>query len=341
MSATKTVLVTGGAGYIGSHTVVELLDDDYEVVVIDDLRNSSAKALEAVAAITGRRPTFYEADVADRSALASIFESHRIDGVIHFAGLKAVGESVDEPLMYYRVNLDSTLTLLEVMKAADVGTMVFSSSCTVYGEAEVVPVTEEAPLGANSPYGNTKLFIEHILEDTAASDDRWRIALLRYFNPVGAHPSGLIGEDPAGIPNNLMPYVMQVAVEKLERVRVFGNDYNTVDGTGVRDYIHVVDLARGHLAALQRLDAVHGCHAYNLGTGIGTSVLEVIAAASEAVGKEIPYEIVPRRSGDVEEVYADPTKARQELNWVAEHRIQAMVADHWNWQSNNPDGYGA
>lgn len=340
MSAERTVLVTGGAGYIGSHTAVELLEADYDVVIVDNLDNASSKSIDAVAAITGRRASFYELDVADADALGQVFADHDIDGVIHFAGLKAVGESVEKPLQYYRTNLGSTMTLLEVMEAAEVHTLVFSSSATVYGNAKVVPVDETAPLGTTNPYGATKLMIEDILRDVAASDPKWRFALLRYFNPVGAHPSGLIGEDPKGIPNNLMPYVMQVAVEKLDKLRVFGDDYDTPDGTGVRDYIHVVDLARGHLAALDRLKRDPGAHVYNLGTGIGTSVLDVLRAAETAVGRKIPYEIVGRRSGDVASLYADPALARQELNWAAEYRIDDMVRDHWNWQSRNPDGYG-
>ena len=339
MADKKTILVTGGAGYIGSHTCVELLEANFDVVAVDNLVNGSIRALDAVARITGTAPEFYELDVADRSALEDVFAAHSIDGVIHFAGLKAVGESVREPVRYYRVNIGSTLALLEVMAAHAVDTFVFSSSATVYSTTATVPLSEGAPTGPINPYGQTKLMIEQILADAVASDPACRVGLLRYFNPVGAHPSGIMGEDPAGLPNNLMPYVMQVAVGKLDELEVFGDDYDTPDGTGVRDYIHVVDLARGHVAALRRLAEVGGLHTWNLGTGNGISVMEIIAAASRAVGHDIPYRIVGRRSGDTDVSYADATKAAEELNWRAERTIDNMVDDHWNWQRQNPDGY--
>ena len=335
----RTILVTGGAGYIGSHACVTLLDAGHEVVVIDNLANSSAKSLDAIAAITGRRVDFYERDLTDDGALDELFENHPIDSVMHFAGLKAVGESVDEPARYWRTNVLSSLNLVEAMARHDVWTLVFSSSATVYGAAETMPLVESAPLGATNPYGNTKLVIEQLLGDVAASDARWRIALLRYFNPVGAHDSGLIGEDPQGIPNNLMPYVMQVAVGKRDVLPVFGNDYPTPDGTCIRDYIHVMDLVGGHLAALDYLDHTTGCEPFNLGTGTGTSVLEVIAAATEAVGHEIPYEVTDRRAGDSPVSFADPSKANQALGWRADRAITTMVRDHWNWQRQHPDGY--
>lgn len=335
----QTVLVTGGAGYIGSHTCVELLEADYDVVVVDNLDNGSSKAISAVEAITGRKVPFYEGDVADPDVLEQVFAEHSLDGVVHFAGLKAVGESVAEPLRYYSVNLGSTLNLIETMAGNGVGVCVFSSSATVYSPEAPVPLQEDAPTGPVNPYGHTKAMIEQILRDTAAADDRWRVGLLRYFNPVGAHPSGLIGEDPKGIPNNLMPYVMQVAVGKLRELQVFGGDYDTPDGTGVRDYIHVVDLARGHVAALRKLQENPGVHTWNLGTGRGTSVLEIVAAATKAVGHDIPYRVVGRRSGDVATAYADPTRAQEDLGWRAEMTIDNMVHDHWHWQSDNPDGY--
>ena len=335
----QTILVTGGAGYIGSHTCVELLEADYDVVVVDNLDNGSTKALDAVRTITGKDLAFHEADVADRDALGKIFAEHPISGIIHFAGLKAVGESVAEPRRYYEVNLGSTLALLEAMEERAVDTLVFSSSATVYSPAAMVPLKEDAPTGAINPYGHTKHMIEQILRDVGAADASLRVALLRYFNPVGAHSSGLMGEDPAGIPNNLMPYVMQVAVGKLAELQVFGDDYDTVDGTGVRDYIHVVDLARGHVAALRKLADEPGVHTWNLGTGNGTSVLEIVAAASRAVGHDIPYKVVGRRPGDLATSFADPTKAQEDLGWRAERTIDNMVHDHWNWQRNNPGGY--
>ncbi len=335
----QTILVTGGAGYIGSHTCVELLAAGRDVVVVDDLSNSSPEAIEALGRIAGRPAAFHQVDVADIDALHQVFASHPIDGVIHFAGLKAVAESVAEPMRYYKVNIGSTLSLLEVMAHHGVDVLVFSSSATVYSPEASVPLAEGDPTGPVNPYGRTKLIIEQILTDVAAADPRWRVALLRYFNPVGAHPSGMIGEDPVGIPNNLVPYVMQVAVGKLEEVQVFGGDYDTPDGTGVRDYIHVVDLARGHLAALERLTEVSGVHTWNLGTGTGTSVLEVLAAASLAVGREIPYRVVGRRPGDVAVSYSDPSRAHGELGWRADHGIDAMVRDHWEWQRTHPEGY--
>lgn len=334
------ILVTGGAGYIGSHTCVELLNAGYEVIVMDNLSNASPRAIDRVRAITGKFTYFYEADVCDASACERVFtENMEIDAVIHFAALKAVGESVSKPLEYYTNNLTGTLTLLNAMRRHGVRRFVFSSSATVYGDPASVPVREDFPTSAVSPYGATKLFIERILHDMCAADKRLRIASLRYFNPIGAHPSGTIGEDPSGIPNNLVPYVAQVAVGKLDRVRVFGNDYPTKDGTGVRDYIHVVDLARGHVAALKYLEENAGEFVCNLGTGEGYSVLDVISAFSRACGKEIPYEFEPRRPGDVAAVYADPAKARAELGWVAEYGLDDMCADSWRWQRMNPNGY--
>ncbi len=336
----QTILVTGGAGFIGSHTVVELLAAGNDVVVVDDLSNASAAAIDAVQAIAGRSVTFVRADVADASALESVFSAHRIDAVVHFAAFKAVGESVAEPLRYYRNNLGSTFALVEAMARHDVRRLVFSSSCTVYGNPETMPITEDFPLGAVSPYGRTKVMNEEILSDVAASGGGWRIALLRYFNPVGAHPSGELGEDPRGVPNNVMPYLMQVAVGRRDKLSVFGGDYPTRDGTAVRDYIHVMDLAAGHLAAIDALDAgPAGCRAFNLGTGQGTTVLELIAAASRAVGKPIPYEIVDRRPGDAVQVWADPAYANSELGWKAVRDIDDMCVDHWRWQSRHPWGF--
>ncbi len=334
-----TILVSGGAGYIGSHTCVELIEAGFDVVVVDNLANGSTKALDAVQEITGKAVRFYEVDVCDAAALDPVFAAHDVAGVIHFAGLKAVGESVTEPVRYYRTNIDSTLTLLELMDEHRVDTFVFSSSATVYSPTAPVPLEESAPTGPINPYGQTKLMIEQILSDAGQANPALRIGLLRYFNPVGAHASGLIGEDPAGVPNNLMPYVMQVAVGKLDELQVFGDDYDTPDGTGVRDYIHVVDLARGHVAALRRLADVAGVHVWNLGTGNGTSVMEIVAAAGVASGQEIPYRVVARRPGDGAVSYANPAKANDELGWRAERTIDNMVHDHWNWQRNNPDGY--
>jgi UDP-glucose 4-epimerase len=335
----STVLVTGGAGYIGSHTCVELLAVGHRVVVVDNLSNSSAVALDRVRELAPGDLTFVEADIRDASALDGAFGDHDVDYVIHFAGLKAVGESVAEPVRYYDNNVVGTVNLLKSMTDHGVRNLVFSSSCTVYGDPEFVPLTEDAALRAVNPYGRSKLFIEDMMRDLATSTDGWHILLLRYFNPAGAHPSGAIGEDPSGIPNNLMPYVMQVAVGRLERVRVFGSNYDTPDGTGVRDYIHVVDLAAGHLAALEALAAIDGCRAVNLGTGRGSSVLEVIAAAEKAVGGPIPYELVERRPGDAAEAYADPTLARKLLGWSANRTLDDMTGDHWRWQRSNPDGY--
>lgn len=337
--AMRTILVTGGAGYIGSHTCVELLQAGMDVVVVDNLENGSVKALEAVRDITGQSLTFHELDVADRDGMRAVFERHDIDGAIHFAGLKAVGESVEQPLRYFRVNVGTAISLAETMAEYDVHRLVFSSSATVYSPEAAMPLAEGAPTGPTNPYGDTKEMIERILRATGAADERWGIALLRYFNPVGAHESGRIGEDPAGIPNNLMPFIMQVAVGRRPELSIFGDDYDTPDGTCIRDYIHVVDLARGHLAALRRLDEVGGVHTWNLGTGRGTSVKEMVAAASRAVGHEIPHRIVGRRPGDQPVSFADPSLAADELGWRAERTIDNMCVDHWNWQRNNPMGF--
>ena len=338
------VLVTGGAGFIGSHTVVQLLEGGYQVVIVDDLSNSSAVAVDRVKTIVGdeaaKNLTFYEANVLDRDAMNKIFDTHQIDRVIHFAGFKAVGESVSKPVEYYHNNIENTLVLIDVMRNHGCKSIIFSSSSTVYGDPDNPPVTEEDPKKpATNPYGWTKWMIEQILMDVHTADPEWDVVLLRYFNPIGAHPSGLIGEDPNGIPNNLVPYVAQVAVGKLEAVQVFGNDYPTPDGTGVRDYIHVVDLARGHVCAIKKLQTNCGLFICNLGTGHGYSVLDVIHAFEKACGKKLPYVIDPRRPGDIAECYADPTKAKNELGWVAEYGIEEMCADSWNWQKNNPDGY--
>jgi len=336
------ILVTGGAGYIGSHTCIELLEAGHDIVIVDNLDNSSEEALNRVREITGRGFAFERLDLVDRPALEDLFEQNAFDSVVHFAGLKAVGESTEIPLRYYENNLIGTLNLLRTMDTNKVRDLVFSSSATVYGEPESVPITEEARLGATNPYGRTKLFIEEICRDVAAASNEgapWRIILLRYFNPVGAHPSGRIGEDPTGIPNNLMPFIMQVAVGRREKLSVFGNDYPTPDGTGVRDYIHVVDLAQGHLAALEALSDVEGCLAVNLGTGRGYSVLEMIAAARAAVGKEIPFEVVSRRPGDASVVYADASRALDLLGWKASRGLEEICADSWHWQSSNPEGF--
>lgn len=335
----ETILVTGGAGYIGSHMCVELLQAGYEVVVLDNLSNSSRKSIEAVQQITQRSLRFMEGDIRDRGRLDALFQEFDIDAVLHFAGLKAVGESVSEPLKYYDNNVHGTLSLLESMRAHDVKTLVFSSSATVYGIPESVPVDESAPTGTINPYGESKLMVENILKDLSQSDATWRISILRYFNPVGAHASGEIGEDPKDIPNNLMPYISQVAVGRLSHLRVFGGDYDTPDGTGVRDYIHVVDLARGHLAALDYLRAHEGLAIHNLGTGRGYSVLEALKAFENASGREIPYEIVERRAGDAASTYADPTRANEDLGWTAEFDLDAMCADVWRWQERHPMGY--
>ena len=333
------ILVTGGAGYIGSHTCIEMLNEGYEVVVIDNLDNSSDESLKRVEKITGKPVKFYKEDVRDKEALRKIFSENKIEAAIHFAGLKAVGESVREPIMYYNNNLKNTIALLEVMNEFGVKKIVFSSSATVYGVATEMPLVETMPLGAINPYGRTKLFIEEILRDLYVSDNEWCMAILRYFNPIGAHKSGLIGEDPKGIPNNLMPYISQVAVGKLEKLHVFGNDYNTVDGTGVRDYIHVVDLARGHVKAIEWALKNKGCEAFNLGTGNGVSVLQLRDAFVKASGIDVPYVIDPRRPGDPDEVYANATKAKEVLGWEAEFGIEEMCTDTWRWQSGNPKGY--
>ncbi len=333
-----TVLVTGGAGYIGSHTVVELLNEGFEVVIIDNLVNSSAESLNRVEKITGKKPVFYQADVRDRAALDEIFKAHKIDWVIHFAGLKAVGESCRMPIEYYDNNLISTIVLLEAMKEYGVKNLVFSSSATVYGSPERLPLDESCRLSTTNPYGTSKLVQEYMLTDLCRADGEWRIAILRYFNPVGAHESGLIGEDPKGIPNNLMPYVAQVATGKLQCIGVFGNDYDTPDGTGVRDYIHVVDLARGHVAAIKELKEP-GAHIFNLGTGNGYSVLDMIRAFEAACGKTLPYQIKPRRDGDIAACYACADKAFHELKWRALLNLEDMCSSQWKWQSGNPNGY--
>jgi UDP-glucose 4-epimerase len=335
----STVLVTGGAGYIGSHTCVDLLDAGYRVIVVDNLSNSSRVALDRVEELAGRPLEFHPIDIRDADGLDAVFAGTDVDSVVHFAGLKAVGESVAEPLRYYDNNIAGTVNLLESMERHGVRRLVFSSSCTVYGHPEVLPLTEDAPLQGMNPYGRTKLFIEEMMRDLAAASDGWHIALLRYYNPVGAHPSGRIGEDPAGIPNNLMPYVMQVAVGRLDKVRVFGSDYPTPDGTGVRDYIHVLDLAAGHLAALDHIDELKGAQAVNLGTGRGYSVLEVIDAAAKVVGRPIPYELVDRRPGDAATAYAEPTLAKKLFGFSADRTMDEMARDHWNWQQQNPHGY--
>lgn len=333
------ILVTGGAGYIGSHTIVELLNEGHEIVAVDNLSNSKEEALKRVGQITGKEVLFFKVDIQDYKSLCDIFRDNAIDAVVHFAGLKAVGESVVKPLEYYRNNVNGTLSLIESMRDNNIKKIVFSSSCTVYGDPHKVPITEDFPLSATNPYGRSKLIIEEMLRDIHRSDETWDIILLRYFNPVGAHSSGMIGEDPKGIPNNLLPYISQVAVGKLECLPVFGNDYPTRDGTGVRDYIHVVDLAVGHLRALEKLQTKPGVTTYNLGTGRGYSVLEMIDAFKEASGRDIPYQIMDRRSGDIAEAYADPTLAERELNWRTEKGINEMCADTWRWQSKNPNGY--
>lgn len=334
-----SVLVTGGAGYIGSHTLIALCEAGIEPVVVDNLYNSKQEALKRVEKITGKSIRFYEEDVRNEDALERIFSENEIEAVIHFAGLKAVGESVQKPLEYYDNNLISTLALCKVMRRHNVKRFVFSSSATVYGLAKTMPLKEGMPLGAINPYGRTKLFIEEILRDVAVSDPSWSITLLRYFNPIGAHESGMIGEDPKGIPNNLMPYIAQVAVGRLDHLNVFGNDYPTPDGTGVRDYIHVVDLAKGHVRAVDWVLHHTGCDAVNLGTGHGVSVLELVRAFEEATGVRIPYEIAPRRPGDPATVYADCGKAKRVLGWEAELDTRRMCEDTWRWQKNNPNGY--
>lgn len=333
------VLVTGGSGYIGSHTIIELLNAGHDVVAIDNLSNSAKESLARAELITGKNIEFHEADVRDKDALDAIFNAHTIDAVIHFAGLKAVGESVARALYYYQNNLESTLTLLERMKQFDIKKLIFSSSATVYGDPDTLPILESAPRRATNPYGQTKLMIEQILEDISASHEGWNITSLRYFNPIGAHESGTMGEDPNGIPNNLLPFISKVAAGKLDVLSVFGNDYPTSDGTGERDYIHVVDLARAHVAALDALNHPNEYKAYNIGTGKPVSVLQVIEAFKAASGVDIPYKIVDRRPGDVAAYYADPSLAQQELNWTATHTIEDACASTWKWQSNNPDGY--
>ena len=335
------ILVTGGAGYIGSHTCVELLNKGHEVVIIDNLDNSSEKSIQRIALITGKNPVFIKGDIRDEACLNSIFDNNKIDYVIHFAGLKAVGESVEQPVKYYDNNLYGTLSLLKCMSAHGVKKIVFSSSATVYGTPEKLPLDENCPVGGTTnPYGTSKYFQEIMLKDLYVSDKEWTVVLLRYFNPVGAHASGLIGEDPKGIPNNLTPYIARVAIGQYKEVKVFGNDYNTPDGTGVRDYIHVVDLARGHLAAIEKIDK-SGVYVYNLGTGVGYSVLDVIHAFEKACGQKIAYVIKPRRAGDIASCYADASKALKELGWRAEFGIEEMCSSLWNWQKKNPNGYNS
>ncbi|QWU17051.1 UDP-glucose 4-epimerase [Paenibacillus sophorae] len=333
------ILITGGAGYIGSHTAVELLEAGYEVVIVDNFANSHPEAIKRIGEITGKPFAFYELDLLDKEALDDVFARHAVEAVIHFAGLKAVGESVQIPLKYYHTNIMSTLSLCETMKKHEVFRIVFSSSATVYGAPESVPITEDFPIGATNPYGRTKEMIEHILRDVSVSDSRWGISILRYFNPIGAHKSGRIGEDPNSIPNNLLPYISQVAVGKLAKLSVFGDDYPTADGTGVRDYIHVVDLAQGHLKALERIMSRTGVDVYNLGTGRGLSVLEIVRAFEKVSGQAIPYQIAERRAGDIAVCYADTLKANEELGWQAARGIEEMCEDTWRWQSANPRGY--
>lgn len=343
----KTILVTGGAGYIGSHTCLELLDANYTVVVIDNFSNSKPESLTRVQQITGKTLTLYNADIRDKSALTKIFLQHSIDAVVHFAGLKAVGESCQQPLNYYHNNVYGTLVLLEAMVEADVKQLIFSSSATVYKESSITQYAEDFPLGSTNPYGRSKYMIEEILRDAYQADhlntvsNPWKIILLRYFNPIGAHQSGMIGEDPNGIPNNLLPYVLQVAIGKLEQLSVWGNDYPTPDGTGIRDYIHVVDLAKGHLKAIDGLNQLEqgGCKPYNLGTGQGYSVLDVINTFEKISGRTVNYKIAPRRAGDLAEFFANPNLAGQELNWKAEKNLEDMLEDAWRWQSQNPNGY--
>jgi len=333
------ILVTGGAGFIGSHTCLELLESDYQVVVVDNLSNASTVSLERVEKLSGKKLTFYEEDLLNEDGLDKIFEIEKPEAVIHFAGLKAVGESVAKPLWYYHNNLTGTINLLKVMKKYQVYNFVFSSSATVYGVPKTVPINEEFPLSVTNPYGQTKLMIENILKDIAAADSLFNIVALRYFNPIGAHKSGIIGEDPSGIPNNLVPYVTQVMVGKLPYLQVFGDDYDTHDGTGVRDYIHVVDLAKGHLKAIEYMNGHSGYNVFNLGTGNGYSVLDIVKAFEKVSGKEIPYKIVSRRPGDVAKCYADPTLAKNELKWEAEYTLDDMCQDAYRWQTQNPNGY--
>ena len=333
------ILVTGGAGFIGTHTVIELVNAGHEVVIVDNLVNSSKKSVEVVERIVGQKIPFYQVDIRDKKALLEIFKVEQPTGVIHFAALKAVGESTQIPLTYYENNITGTLTLLRVMEEVNCKNIIFSSSATVYGDPHTVPILEDFPLSVTNPYGRTKLMIEEMLTDIYKADSSWNVVLLRYFNPIGAHESGDLGENPNGIPNNLLPYVTQVAVGKLKEVQVFGNDYPTVDGTGVRDYIHVVDLAKGHVAALQKIEGTAGLNIYNLGTGKGYSVLEIIQNMDKAVGKPIPYKIVDRRPGDIATCYADSTKAKEELGWEAQFDITRMCQDAWHWQSKHPNGF--
>lgn len=336
----QSILVTGGAGYIGSHTTLALLEAGHNVIVLDNLANSSLESLRRVERICGKAATFIKGDIRDRELLDSIFARHSIQAVLHFAGLKAVGESVQKPLDYYENNVSGSVVLFQAMAAAGVFNLVFSSSATVYGEPKQMPISEECPTGIpTNPYGRSKLMVEEVLRDLAFSESRWSIALLRYFNPVGAHASGLIGEDPNGIPNNLLPYISQVAVGKLQQLSVYGDDYPTVDGTGVRDYIHVVDLANGHLKALDAIATSQGVHIWNLGTGQGYSVLQMVSAFEQAAGVAVPYAVVARRSGDIAECWADPAKAAQELGWKAEHSLDDMMRDTWRWQQSNPNGF--
>lgn len=331
------VLIAGGAGYIGSHTVVQLYQAGHSCIIADNLCNSSVKAVKQTSKIIGQEVKFYNVDLCNNKELEHIFAENKFDAVIHFAGLKAVGESVEKPLLYYKNNLNSTLILCDTMQKYNVKKLVFSSSATVYGDPSKIPITEDSPIRPTNPYGQTKAMIEQILTDLAASDPSWSITLLRYFNPVGAHKSGLIGEDPNGTPNNLVPYISQVAIGKLKALSIYGNDYDTVDGTGVRDYIHVIDLANGHVKAIENLKP--GVSTYNLGTGQGTSVLEMVKAFEKASGKTIPINFAPRRAGDIATCYADPSKAKKEIGWESKHSIQDMCIDTWNWQSQNPNGY--
>ena len=335
-----TILVTGGVGYIGSHTTIELLENGYDVVIIDNLSNSSKKCLDRITEITGKEVKFYEADIRDKAALEKIFDSEKIDACIHFAGLKAVGESVEKPWEYYENNVSGTLILIDVMRKHNVKNIIFSSSATVYGDPAMIPITEECPKGqCTNPYGWTKSMLEQMLSDIQKADPEWNVILLRYFNPIGAHKSGKIGENPNGIPNNLMPYVTQVAVGKLKELGVFGNDYDTPDGTGVRDYIHVLDLASGHVAAINKLKENCGLKIYNLGTGKGYSVLDIVKNFEEANGVKIPYSIKPRRAGDIATCYSSAQLAKEELNWEAKYGIKEMCEDSWRWQKNNPNGF--
>lgn len=334
------ILVTGGAGYIGSHTCVELIDAGHEVIIVDNLCNSSEESVRRIGEITGNEIMFYKTDISDRQAMTRIFEENKIDAVIHFAGLKAVGESCEKPLEYFINNLSGTLVMLDIMKDYNVKNIVFSSSATVYGSPKTVPIKEDFPLSVTNPYGRTKLMLEEILQDIYKADNQWNVILLRYFNPIGAHKSGRIGEDPRGIPNNLLPYITKVAIGELPMLNVFGNDYPTADGTCIRDYIHVVDLADGHVKAIESIKKNSGVRIYNLGTGNGYSVLEVIKNFEKASGKKVPYRITGRRAGDVAVCYADASLAGKELGWEAKYGIQEMCRDSWNWQVNNPNGYG-